>query len=73
MASEDKDEEEGVNVEEKFETLVEANDTLLERVVRRCTVNLNLMEFPSLIPRPLPAFQCCTLKSERAWYLKSRA
>ena len=21
----------------------------------------------SLIPRPLPAFQCCTLKSERAW------
>ena len=29
--------------------------------------------FPSLVPRPLPAFQCCTLKSERAWYLKSRA
>ena len=27
----------------------------------------------SLVPRPLPAFQCCTLKSERAWYLKSRA
>ena len=23
--------------------------------------------------RPLPAFQCCTLKSERAWYAKSRA
>ena len=27
----------------------------------------------SLVSRPLPAFQCCTLKSERAWYLKSRA
>ena len=27
----------------------------------------------SLVPRPLPAFQCCTLKNERAWYLKSRA
>ena len=27
----------------------------------------------SLIPRPLPAFLCCTLKSETAWYLKSRA
>ena len=49
VASEDKDEEEGADVEEKFETLVEANDTLLERVVRGCTVNLNLMEFPSLI------------------------
>ena len=23
--------------------------------------------------RPLPAFRCCTLKSERAWYAKSRA
>ena len=23
--------------------------------------------------RPLPAFQCCTLKSERVWYVKSRA
>ena len=26
----------------------------------------------SLVPRPLPAFQCCTLKNERAWYHKSR-
>ena len=49
VASGDEDGEEGADVEEKFETLVEANDTLLERVVRRCTVNLNLMEFPSLI------------------------
>ena len=49
VGSEDKDEEEGVDVEEKFETLVEANDTLLERVVRGCTVNLNLMEFSSLV------------------------
>ena len=22
----------------------------------------------SLVPRPLPAFQCCTLNRERAWY-----
>ena len=27
----------------------------------------------SLVPRPYPAFQCCTLKNGRAWYLKSRA
>ena len=27
----------------------------------------------SLVPRPFPAFQCYTLKSGRAWYLKSRA
>ena len=27
----------------------------------------------SLVPRPFPAFQCCTLKSGMAWYLKSRA
>ena len=27
---------------------------------------------PSLVPRPLPAFQCCTLKSERAWYAMAR-
>ena len=27
----------------------------------------------SLVSWPLPAFQCCTLKSESAWYLKSRA
>ena len=26
----------------------------------------------SLEPRPLPAFQCCTLKNGKAWYLKSR-
>ena len=26
----------------------------------------------SLAPRPLPAFQCCMLKTGRAWYLKSR-
>ena len=26
----------------------------------------------SLVPRPLPAFQCCTLKNGRAWYAKSR-
>ena len=25
-----------------------------------------------LIPRPLPVFQCCTLKNERAWEMKSR-
>ena len=22
----------------------------------------------SLVPRPLPAFQCCTLKNGKAWY-----
>ena len=27
----------------------------------------------SLVPSLLPAFQCCTLKSERAWYLIARA
>ena len=27
----------------------------------------------SLVPRPLPAFQCCTLKNGRAWFAKSRA
>ena len=26
----------------------------------------------SLVPRPLPPFQCCTLKSERAWYTTAR-
>ena len=26
----------------------------------------------SLVPRFLPAFQCCTLKSKRAWYLIAR-
>ena len=26
----------------------------------------------SLVPRPIPAFQCCTLKSGKAWYHKSR-
>ena len=26
----------------------------------------------SLIPRPFPAFQCCTLKNKRAWWAKSR-
>ena len=27
----------------------------------------------SLVSRPIPAFQCCTLKSWRAWESKSRA
>ena len=27
---------------------------------------------PSLVPRPLPAFQCCTLKNGKAWFAKSR-
>ena len=27
----------------------------------------------SLVPRPLPAFQCCMQKSGRAWYSKSHA
>ena len=27
----------------------------------------------SLVARPYPAVQCCTLKNGRAWYLKSRA
>ena len=26
----------------------------------------------SLVPRPLPPFQCCTQKRERAWYQMSR-
>ena len=26
----------------------------------------------SLVPRPDPVFQCCTLKNGRAWYAKSR-
>ena len=26
----------------------------------------------SLVPRPIPAFQCCTLKNWRAWESKSR-
>ena len=26
----------------------------------------------SLVPRPYPVFQCCTLKNGRAWYAKSR-
>ena len=39
----------------------------------RCIFYSRLYKVASLVPRPLPAFQCCTLKSERAWYLKSRA
>ena len=27
----------------------------------------------SLVPRPLPAFQCCMLKNRRAWYASARA
>ena len=27
----------------------------------------------SLVPRPLPVFQCYMQKNRRAWYLKSRA
>ena len=34
-------------------------------------VNLVMNLYISLVPRPLPAFQCCTLKRERAWYLNS--
>ena len=33
---------------------------------------LSMLHLISLIPRPLPAFQCCMQKSERAWYQKSR-
>ena len=31
-----------------------------------------LLERTSLVPKPLPVFQCCTLKNERAWKMKSR-
>ena len=31
-----------------------------------------MVVIPSLVPRPLPVFQCCTLKNERAWEMKSR-
>ena len=27
----------------------------------------------SFVSRPLPTFQCCTLKNGRAWFMKSRA
>ena len=38
-------------------------------------IDIVLVYVGSLVPgpRPFPAFQCCTLKNERAWYLKSRA
>ena len=32
-----------------------------------------LLRRHSLVPRPLPAFQCCMQKSGRAWYSNSRA
>ena len=32
-----------------------------------------MLSVTSLVPRPLPAFQCCTLKNGKAWFAKSRA
>ena len=34
--------------------------------------NLGMVLEGSLVPRPNPVFQCCTLKNGRAWYAKSR-
>jgi hypothetical protein len=34
---------------------------------------LQYYNIPSLVPRPLPRFQCYMQKSGRAWYLKARA
>ena len=36
------------------------------------TEYLYTYENTSLVPRPFPAFQCCTLTNGKAWYLKSR-
>ena len=52
-------------------------------VLRLCNLSFNLTRakgasykamhvFVSLVPRPLPAFQCCTLKNGKAWFAKSR-
>ena len=46
-----------------FAALMEMLRWFAGQQIRNVAVSLMIMLFPSLVPRPLPVFQCCTLKT----------